>query len=411
MSGSVSAVDSENTESGRSSDSESAKNSGGEVSEAKHFEDDIIYRLEEKGNGQYLLTMIVNEKFLSNPETRYPVLIDPYIIHGYSEGGMPYNTVFSATSTTWPSYAYEYIQVGYRSGYGEAIGYIQFQNLDKFASINPDSVTRATVITNQTYGGSNSYNVSSYDSNTSVNVNSATYSTLNNNLGARQDTTTCAANDEYGWWITDILKAWLRYERSGVGWNTYQCMIRATTPSTSNSYKQFFCSNSNLYLKVDYNSPTVQTTYSGSRDFTMSWLCTYSGGGSISFLAAKPSKQNIYIVGNQNNSANTLTVSSIDSFGYLNTEPLTANDYTYNIQYVYTNNSIKLNGTAYALQVPPNSPLVSPSWRYDWDIIYPNRKVTLPANSEVRSVGTISSIILNIANPWSYLTTTYSIGS
>ena len=88
-----------------------------------HFEDDIDYRIESQGNGRYLLTMTINQDFLQDPDTLYPVLIDPYITHGYSEGNMPYTTVFSGTSTTWPSNAYEYIQLGYRSGYGEGIGY------------------------------------------------------------------------------------------------------------------------------------------------------------------------------------------------------------------------------------------------------------------------------------------------
>ena len=166
--------------------------------ESRHFEDDIQYRLEEAEDGRYLLTMAVSEEFLNSPDTVYPVLIDPTTLYGYSQGGMPYNTVFSATSTTWPSYAYEYIQTGYRSGYGEAIGYVQFKNMAYFWDIYPEKISQVTVQIKQTYGHSSSYIVGAYDSNTSVASASATYSVLNSSIGTQQDTTLCEGNAVYG---------------------------------------------------------------------------------------------------------------------------------------------------------------------------------------------------------------------
>ena len=61
----------------------------------------------------------------------------------------------------------------------------------------------------------------------------------------------CEGNAVYGWWITNIFRAWLGYEQSGRGWSSYQFMLKAT--SIGQNYKQFYCSDSNLYFRVDYS--------------------------------------------------------------------------------------------------------------------------------------------------------------
>ena len=250
----------------------------------KHFEDDITYRIEARDSGRYLLTLVINEQFLSSPDTVYPVLIDPYTTSfkvGYSEGGMPYTTVFSETSETWPSTVAEYIQTGYRSGYGEAIGYIQFTSLNRYKHINPNNIIHATVNLKQTYGSSSTYTVGTYDSNTSMSTTSATYSTLSNNIGTQQDYNTCGINQTYNWWIDDIFKAWLQYDLNGTGWNSYQFMLKAT--STGKAYKQFYCSNSNLWFQVDYtvddqlNGLYYTRNYSSNKYLDITWMPPQNG--------------------------------------------------------------------------------------------------------------------------------------
>ena len=131
---------------------------------------------------------------------------------------------------------------------------IRFTNLAKYKFINPNLISKATVHLKQTYGSSSTYTVAAYDSSTSVATTSATYSVINSNIGNQQDITSCGSNANYGWWITDIFKAWLGYELTGSGWNSYQFMLKA--PSTGKAYKQFYCSNNNLWFQVDYTEDT-----------------------------------------------------------------------------------------------------------------------------------------------------------
>ena len=50
---------------------------GNEYSEDEHFTDDCSYVLEELGEHQYRLTIVVSEEFLTSPDTVYPVTVDP----------------------------------------------------------------------------------------------------------------------------------------------------------------------------------------------------------------------------------------------------------------------------------------------------------------------------------------------
>lgn len=226
--------------------------------ESRNIEDDVVYQLEALGEDQYLMTLTVDEEFLTSDNTVYPLSVDYYTeYHGYGEGNISYTTVFSNTSETWPDYTLngEFIQVGYRSGYGESIGYIQLEGFDFFSDdIYLGEVTAAAVVAKQTWGGSSSYAVNLYDSTTNVASDSATYSTISNNIGSLQSSVTCGANSVYySWSMTTIFKAWLEYEREGNGWNTYQMMLKAS--STGKAYKQFYGRESNLYLRVDYTNP------------------------------------------------------------------------------------------------------------------------------------------------------------
>lgn len=217
--------------------------------ESRHFDDNIQYRLRQAEDGRYLLTMAVSEEFLSSPDIVYPASIEYSTFYGYSQGNINFNTVFSKVSETWPAYAYEYIQTGYRSNYGESIGYVQFEGLEFFNDIYPEKIVRAIVTLKQTYGTSSSGTIGAYASNTNVKCNNATYSILSSNIGSLKYSTTCTVNNFYNFTITHMFKSWLDAELHGTG-TTYQMMFKAL--NNNQTYKQFHCTGNDLYVRVDF---------------------------------------------------------------------------------------------------------------------------------------------------------------
>lgn len=328
----------------------------------KHFCDEIYYTVEKTGYGEYTFTMEISNEYLSDSETVYPVTIDPYVTHGYSDGGMPYTTVFSGKSETHPSRAYEYIYTGRRSDYGEAIGYLQFSDLSKFVALNPDNITRATVYVKQTNSISGGLDVGLYDSKTGVHVNDATYSAINYNMGTLLDKTYCQAKGEVGWWLTGVFKSWLSYERNGSGWGSYHAILRGINPSSS-SLLAFYCSNNSLYLKVEYNNPAM---LSNSGYVSALWTASCEG---VVLSFGKKVFRLIRAEGYYNNDG-SFYLSEITSFGYVDDEKRSAIDVEYNIQYDYEIDYIKCNGVEYK-KYADNNVLVSPDWRWANRVAYP----------------------------------------
>lgn len=226
--------------------------------EAKHFEDQLIYRIESQGNDRYFLTLVVPTEFLCHPDTVYPVLIDPYttyITAGTNNSNeLDYVTVYSRDAkTTKPHNAV----VG-KDSLGEAITYIKMGNsVKQNVHINPNRISQASIHMKQVVNGA-AYNVSLYDSSTSVSLSGANYNTISTSLGNVQSTEYCFANIDYSWDMTALYRAWLGYELSGNGWSSYQFMIKAD--DLDRKPKQFLCSSNNLWLQVDY---TVDDTLTG----------------------------------------------------------------------------------------------------------------------------------------------------
>ncbi|MEG0663731.1 MAG: hypothetical protein RR483_01370 [Clostridia bacterium] len=161
-----------------------------------HFTTDCYYILEKLEGGKYLITVIINEDFLVAENTVYPVIIDPGVNFG-TNSGSTYTTLTQCCGNhTGDTHTYTGKHCNVTNA--ESIIYINFakNNVANYKYINPNNITSAKVTMNQTRSGG-SYTVRSYDSNTSVSLSAATYSTLNNNLGTQTDSITCGANGNY----------------------------------------------------------------------------------------------------------------------------------------------------------------------------------------------------------------------
>ena len=211
---------------------------------------DLGYRVEPAGEGKYRLTMYIDPEFLEAPSTVYPVTIVPSATVGAND--IPYVTLFSDGSR-WTNLGF----VGNASD-KEAIMYFKMPNMYQYKYINPNRVSAASVTMTQRVGSEKSYEVGLHDSNTSVSISSATYSTIFNNLGTRISTKYCSANDiRYTWDFKTLFSTWLGYELNGEGWNSYQFIIKAR--NTGMDCKYFDTSNDEncFYITIIYNEDTA----------------------------------------------------------------------------------------------------------------------------------------------------------
>lgn len=96
----------------------------------------------EKSDGRYILTVTVDKDFLEDPDTVYPVLIDPTAT--IASSNMQDTTVYSGAPDRQTYYSSSYNIVGnHGSSYGEGIAFMKMTNLAYYDYIFSEKVTSA----------------------------------------------------------------------------------------------------------------------------------------------------------------------------------------------------------------------------------------------------------------------------
>ena len=93
----------------------------------RHFNEECYYELTDKGNGEYIVTVVVPQDYLNHPEIVYPVTIDPSIILSSTNSNAQDSYVWQSS----PNSNYgnlDYIRFGRKDG-GDMMGYHRFTNL------------------------------------------------------------------------------------------------------------------------------------------------------------------------------------------------------------------------------------------------------------------------------------------
>lgn len=193
-----------------------------------HISYDNFYEVEDRGDGKYLLTMIIDQEFMEDSSTVYPVIIDPTI------GVGDYDTLSSSyafQNGETKSYVNGVLWVGNYANRGEAISYIKPTGMTKRKYINPDNINSATLyITDDSVSGySSTCKVNLYDSNTTSSVSSVTYATLLSKIGSYQSSATLTTlYADYSFDITYLTKQWIRNAIGQGGWTqNYGFILRA----------------------------------------------------------------------------------------------------------------------------------------------------------------------------------------
>ncbi len=110
------------------------------------------YTVEEIDDGKYLVTLIIDEEFLTDENTVYPVIIDPSVSTNRANTQTFVGMSYLKNNSTGDSYTedsdYSYY-VGYNSYTGyDAITYLRLNDISNFVHINPANIETATLSLN-----------------------------------------------------------------------------------------------------------------------------------------------------------------------------------------------------------------------------------------------------------------------
>ncbi len=233
---------------------------GKENKEEAYFES-VHYELIEKAEGKYYLNVVVSEDYLDDPNTAYPVIIDPSVtMVGSSQ-------VYDAyvMSNGWANYNFYSSDVRImRCGYSGSMSantrtFIQFPTLQSV--ISQKIITSATIKAWE-WDNSPPYAIMTFYRVTgSWSPSSITYNNQPGNSSFSCGTSTATGSASHTWDVKRVVAWW-----ANGTYSNYGIMLRATVESSS-VYNRVDLYGSRTtatsyrpYLAVTYQSPTTLST-------------------------------------------------------------------------------------------------------------------------------------------------------
>lgn len=155
----------------------------------------------------YNLKIILDEEFLTNESTVYPVIVDPTLT--FNADPIYDAPVFSGyPSTNFNSNTYNV--VGYHnSTYGEGIAFIKINNIQNYIYINPGNITSAYLKVYEGSGKTSSATVGVYEPNSTWSNTSITYKNMPTLNSSPSSSITISSSGWYNFNIKNFIKNWL----------------------------------------------------------------------------------------------------------------------------------------------------------------------------------------------------------
>ncbi|OJU17074.1 MAG: hypothetical protein BGN88_06360 [Clostridiales bacterium 43-6] len=230
----------------------------GEDDENRHITFDNYYTVEEISDGVYRIVTTVDEEFLQNANTVYPVTVDPgaWVTRDNMEDCTNYNYSGFPSNT--------YMTVGNLNGY-EYASYVRINSLQNYTYINPANVTgawycaRVTTTTN-----TDPVTISIYDAWGFQDLSIQSICDLGliglrgHKSGAAQTTqtvsTVSASDPTFYFDLTALAITWLRTE---LGESTYPSkrgfILDTANQTKSKQFKSSKWGDDASYFKIEYN--------------------------------------------------------------------------------------------------------------------------------------------------------------
>ncbi len=216
---------------------------------------DCGYTLTQKGNsGNYELTLWVDQEFLSDPNTAYPVTVDPPL--SVSRGSVEDVTVCSDGTTDSTSGS---LIVGTDDNLAEYAAYIKCNFLWYFRHLRPEDVVSASFATGFFDGTPGIFNCGVYDSNQILNINTVNFSQLTAAQGEYVSFFVAAPIYSYAdFTITPLMRKWLKHYLNEDGGKNpdYGFILRSSNTSGPDNMYFYSADSSHSiypYFSITYN--------------------------------------------------------------------------------------------------------------------------------------------------------------
>lgn len=223
----------------------------------RHISFDNYYEIQKISEESYKLTYILDSGFLNNPQTIYPVVVDPSISPIKDIQDAP---VYSGKAKeNFKTNAW--IEIGKVGGsYGTGHGYFQTDVIDKYKYINSNNITKASLRVYEGSGTTYASKVVAYDTKATWTSKGITWNNRPGKSGSALDTVKINSSGFYDFNITSLVKKWLKNEL-GEGGQTYKKGV-VLIPNTSETKRKDFCSanygttSKRPSIKIEYTEDT-----------------------------------------------------------------------------------------------------------------------------------------------------------
>ena len=297
---------------------------------------DISMKLTDKGNGKYELTVIVDDKFLKDSETVYPVVIDPTLQTGdtydvFVASYMP-TTNMNTGDTRAP-----YLRTGKDSPYGIRRSYIRFWTNQINDVIGAGNVITQAYFDMYLYSSSGTITLKAYQVPNSWGPSTVTWNTQPGYTGS----VVTGSHYTDGWYRMDVT-SWAQGWSNGTI-NNYGLMVKDNI-EYSTSIWATFRSSDNWYAE---RRPRLVLSTTGTQPTPINEYGIVSNGGQIGILRQSPST-----------SSTVLAYIGDGTTVYINTD---MNNGWYYITYSGINGYMLSSSVSIGLPTPTPSPTSTPT--------------------------------------------------
>lgn len=222
--------------------------------EVPNHSDNNSYELTEQKNGMWTLRVLLDDNFLNDENTVYPVTVDPSATTGNSNTAFDNQTYYSDNTNEHYDL---FSSIGISENSYEHVTYLRLNDMTPFVAINPAKITGAT-LTLYSNSSSPSYDIDAfaYNFNPDVDIDSLEWLDIIDVQQAPDFYTTATLSDKVTLNIKSLFIAWLTaetkyYSRTNTMYKKDGLFLRASFDSYSVSpYKPLYFENVNSSIKA-----------------------------------------------------------------------------------------------------------------------------------------------------------------
>lgn len=301
------------------------------IEEECHFTYDNRFELEPVSNGKYKLVVIVDEQFLDNPATVYPVIIDPSVTINSSGSGSSKTIldtpIYNGSGVAGTAGTNSSAVIGYvNSSYGSGRLLMRFPGLMNQPFMKSGyQITSATLTVNECSGGSASATISAYNY-TGPSWNESTKFSLSvyNGIGTQISSSSFSYPNyiKRSYNIISAVKNWQTNPSQGAK----GIIFRNTTSESDNGKRKIF------YTTEGTSKPYLSITYvDGNTSFATAQTITVSTPVNVNVTASGQKRYYSFVAPTSGYySIESSANGSYDPYGWLYNSGQTQIDYSDN---------------------------------------------------------------------------------